>query len=239
MRGTWCCWPRLCRPSQSPRLPPTLVVSADFLWNRPGTALRRADFIETRGAAGLVPVYCTCEPPTTKAESNDYADVPVTAPYFSVDLTAPAGIATGRRRTVAEIEAIVDRQHKAYEQSIAAAGSSAPILDAIETTLGWDTIYEPNQRRVISPVSRVWNLNFGGYVLFDWDTFFAATLAGIGDRDLAYANAMEILREETPNGFVPNFAPARRLEDLRSLRATRGRDHGAGTLSAVSRPLVS
>jgi putative isomerase len=40
---------------------------------------------------------------------------------------------------------------KAYEQSIASAGSSAPILDAIETTLGWDTIYEPNLRRVISP----------------------------------------------------------------------------------------
>jgi len=28
------------------------------------------------------------------------------------------------------------------------------------------------------------------YVLFDWDTFFGATLAGIGDRDLAYANAI-------------------------------------------------
>jgi len=187
-------------------LPPTLVVSADFLWNRPGTALRRADFIETRGAAGLVPVYCTCNPPTTQAESDDYADVPVTSPYFSVDFTAPTGIATGKRRTVAEIEAIVDRQRKAYEQSIAAAGTSAPILDAIETTLGWDTIYEPNQRRVISPVSRAWNLGFGGYVLFDWDTFFAATLAGLGDRDLAYANVMEILREETPNGFVPNLA---------------------------------
>jgi hypothetical protein len=187
-------------------LPPTLVVSADFLWNRPGTTLRRADFIETRGSAGLVPVYCTCNPPTAQAESDDYADVPVTAPYFSVDFTAPAGISTGKRRTVAEIEAIVDRERKAYEQSIAAAGSSAPILDAIETTLGWDTIYEPNQRRVISPVSRAWNLGFGGYVLFDWDTFFAATLAGLGDRDLAYANVMEILREETPNGFVPNLA---------------------------------
>jgi len=187
-------------------MPPTLVISADFLWNRPGTALRRADFIETRGAAGFVPVYCTCELPTAHAESDNYADVPVAAPYFSVDFTAPAGIATGRRRTVAEIQAIVNRQHQAYEQSIASAGSAAPIRNAIETTLGWDTIYEPNLRRVISPVSRVWNLNFGGYVLFDWDTFFAATLAGIGDRDLAYANTIEILREETPNGFVPNFA---------------------------------
>jgi putative isomerase len=183
-------------------LPPTLVVSVNFLWNRPGTAQRRADFIETNGAAGSVPVFCTCSPATTKKESDDYADVPVASPYFSSDFTAPIGIATGRRRTVAEIQAVVDRQRQAYEQSVV----NAPILDAIETTLGWDTIYEPNQRRVISPVSRVWNLNFGGYVLFDWDTFFAATLAGIGDRDLAYANVMEMLREETPNGFVPNLA---------------------------------
>jgi putative isomerase len=78
----------------------------------------------------------------------------------------------------------------------------------VGTTLSWDTIYEPEKRRVISPVSRVWSVAWGGYVLFDWDTFFAATLAGIGDKDLAYANALEILREETPQGFVPNYARA-------------------------------
>jgi neutral trehalase len=61
---------------------------------------------------------------------------------------------------------------------------------------------------VISPVSRVWSVNWGGYVLFDWDTFFAATMASIGDKDLAYANALETLREETPQGFVPNYARA-------------------------------
>ena len=51
-------------------------------------------------------------------------------------------------------------------------------------------------------------MGWGGYVLFDWDTFFAATLASIGDKDLAYANALEILREETKQGFVPNYARA-------------------------------
>ena len=187
-------------------MPPTLVVSVDFLWNRPGTTLRRADFIETHGASGSVPVYCTCDPPSAQRQSSDFADVPVAGPYFAVDFTAPVGIATGRRRTLAEIEAIVEHQRKAYEQSINSAGAAAPIRDAIETTLGWDTIYEPDKQRVISPVSRVWNQNWGGYVLFDWDTFFAATLASIGNHDLAYANAMEILREETPGGFVPNVA---------------------------------
>jgi hypothetical protein len=186
-------------------LPPTLVFSVDFLWNRPGTALRHTNFIETVGRQGSIPVYCTCAPPSEHAK-RDYADISAGEPYFSVDFTAPAGLSTGKRRSLAEIAAIVERQRQACEKPIAARGDTGPIVDAIETTLGWDTIYEPEKQRVISPVSRLWSVGWGGYVLFDWDTFFAATLAGIGDRDLAYANALEILREETPAGFVPNYA---------------------------------
>jgi putative isomerase len=186
-------------------LPPTMVFSASFLWNRPGTTLRRPDFIETRGASGLVSVYCTCATPQSTANSESI-DVPMRGPYFAADLTQPVGVSTGKRRTLAEIGAVLARQLDAYEKSVAAAGRSAPIVDAIETTLGWDTIYEPERQRVVSPVSRVWSVNWGGYVLFDWDTFFAATMAGIGDRDLAYADAIETLREETAQGFVPNYA---------------------------------
>ena len=47
-------------------------------------------------------------------------------------------------------------------------------------------------------------------MLFDWDTFFAATLAAIGDRDLAYADAMEILREAKPRGLRPQLRSHRR-----------------------------
>ena len=103
-------------------MPPTLVVSVNFLWNRPGTTLRREDFIETHGASGSVPVYCTCDPAAAQTENSDYADVPVAGPYFAVDFTAPVGIATGHRRTLAEIQAIVERQRQAYEHSIASAG---------------------------------------------------------------------------------------------------------------------
>jgi putative isomerase len=61
---------------------------------------------------------------------------------------------------------------------------------------------------VFSPVSRVWSVRAGGYVLFDWDNFFAATLSSIGNRDLAYANAVEMIRESTSQGFVPNYVRA-------------------------------
>jgi neutral trehalase len=156
-------------------------------------------------------VFCTCLRQSQtggRKQALEPIDVSSSGPYLSADLTRPVGVSTGKERSLEEIEAAIARQKTAYGQSISAAGKNGPILDAIETTIGWDTIYEPERGRAVSPVSRVWSVDWGGYVLFDWDTFFAATLAGIGDKDLAYANALEILREETAQGFVPNYARA-------------------------------
>ncbi|HUX28352.1 MAG TPA: trehalase family glycosidase, partial [Terracidiphilus sp.] len=144
----------------------------------------------------------------TKPAGTEYIDMPLGGPYFAADLTGPVGLSTGKWRSVPEIEKAIAAQERAYRESIAAAGTNSAIVDAIETTLGWDTIYEPSKQRVVSPVSRVWSVGWGGYVIFDWDTFFAATMAGVGDRDLAYADTLETLREETAEGFVPNYARA-------------------------------
>jgi putative isomerase len=99
-------------------------------------------------------------------------DIPVTEPHFSAELSEPIGLSTGKMRDPTEIRAVIDRECGIYEQLLAKSGESAPTLDAIETTLGWDTIYEPEEQRVISPVSRAWSVSFGGYVVFEWDTFF-------------------------------------------------------------------
>ena len=196
-------------------LPPTVVFSIGTLWDlKAGLVQGDKDGIVTTGVGGVIEVDCTC---STNAKSA-MEDVPIHTPYFAADLTGPVGISTQevdvahgtevKPRTLEQIQSVIERQRTAYENSIRDAGGNGPILDAIETTLGWDTIYEPEKRRVISPVSRVWSVSWGGYVLFDWDTFFAATMASIGDKDLAYANALETLREETPQGFVPNYARA-------------------------------
>ncbi len=187
-------------------LAPTVVFFIDALWNKTIHFSHGADGITASPQPNInIGIYCTCNDAGASVR-EDGTDFPVGAPYFAADLTGPVGVSTGERRTLDQIRAAIEQQRHTYEASIAADGKNGPIKDAIETTLGWDTIYEPAGKRVISPVSRVWCVNWGGYVLFDWDTFFAATLASIGDRDLAYANAIEILREETPAGFVPNFA---------------------------------
>ncbi|MGB6686703.1 MAG: trehalase family glycosidase [Terracidiphilus sp.] len=191
-------------------LPPTIVFSVNFLWNSAGSTAKQQGAIEADLGAGKTFVFCTCEQ-TAEPGRNEDMEVPVAGPYFSADFTGPVGLCTGRRRTLNEIEKVVNKQHAAYAESLSAPASggstaTAPMVDAIETTLGWDTIYDPENRRVISPITRVWSVDWGGWVLADWDNFFASTLAGVGDRDLAYANVIELLREETAEGFVPNYA---------------------------------
>jgi hypothetical protein len=181
------------------KLPATLVFSAAYLWNRPGKVVKIAEKLQASNPSGTVDIY-------RAGNEAPFRSLPVAEPYLSTELAGPVGLSTGKQRSLAEIRKVIDEQHSAYVQSLGDLHSA--IVDAIQSTLGWDTIYEPECDRVISPVSRVWSVDWGGYVLFDWDTFFAATLAGIGDRDLAYANAIETLREATPAGFVANYARA-------------------------------
>jgi hypothetical protein len=185
-------------------VPATVVFSVDFLWNRPGTVVKHSDFIESKGSSGSIAIYCTYA--KQEGAGAEHGAIPIGGAYFAADLTQPVGVSTGRQRNEAEIERILARQHEAYLKPIADGGKTGPTLDAIETTLGWDTIYEPSHDRVVSPVSRDWSVNWGGYVIFDWDTFFAATMASVGDKDLAYADVIETLHEETAQGFVPNYA---------------------------------
>ena len=197
-------------------LPPTVVFSVGSEWNRNYRVTAGGGWIFAGwGLHDEIQVYCTCSRHTPQIP----LDVPLESPYFEADFTAPVGVSAIRldpklgyrshsQLELSEIQTVVARQRDAYESRVKSAGANGPILNAIESTLGWDTIYEPEKGRVFSPVSRVWSVGWGGYVLFDWDTFFAATMAGISDKDLAYANALETLREETPEGFVPNFARA-------------------------------
>lgn len=184
-------------------LAPSLIFSVNFLWQKPGNATKLPGLIEAHSPSGAIRIYCTC-----KENHNSLNISPLTGPYFAADFTGPAAISTGRRRSLLEAQAAIDLARTAYEKSLAAHPSTQQLTDAIETTLGWDTIFEPEKGRVVSPVSRVWSVGWGGYVIFDWDTFFAATMASIGDKDLAYADAIETLREETVEGFVPNYARA-------------------------------
>lgn len=114
---------------------------------------------------------------------------------------------------MSEQEAInfVERHAHAFESANRKTwGKNYDCYNAMQSVLAWDNIYDPQIRRVISPVSRIWSSDwfgsqdFGGFTLFCWDTYFAALMFGVDNKALAYANAVEITLAADGVGFVPN-----------------------------------
>jgi len=177
---------------------PLVVAELGLLWNRPGTLGRNGDVLQAQTSHRTVQVYGTAP---GVAESYILAQ----GPYLALPADQPAGFSTGRARTLAEIQAVIEQGSAVRQREDADFGAQAEVRNAMQTCLAWDTIYDPLHDRVMSPVSRIWNNNWGGYVMFCWDSYFAAAMAAVDNRDLAYANAIEVTREGIANGFVPNF----------------------------------
>jgi len=191
----------LATPRSEHRRSPLLVVESGMLWNRPGTIELTDTGMRARTPEAEHVVFATCE-------SVEEASLPVKTPYLGLPLAEQVGLCSGCRRSLLEIAEIVDQRRREHAASATSYGDLSELYRAIQTVMAWDTIYEPEGRRVVTPVSRIWNVRWGGFVLFEWDTYFAACMAGLDNRDLAYANAVEITRAITERGFVPNFATA-------------------------------
>lgn len=128
-----------------------------------------------------------------------------TAPRLNVALDKKQGIYTGKKCRLIDIENIIDKKRKIQEKRASAYGNMQSSFLSIQNILAWNTIYDAPNHRVITPVSRNWNQNWGGFVLFEWDTYFAAYMFSLFNKELAYANAIEITKAITPDGFIPNF----------------------------------
>jgi putative isomerase len=179
-----------------------LVVEASILWNRPGTVGRNG--LRLVGlCAGRTLALSPVEPPA----DDPYA--PVTAPHFVFSLDKPVHLYTGKPRSADEIDRIIERKREEQVRRAGRYDTLAQAFTAMQTILSWNAIYDAGNGRVISPVSRWWNAGWGGFVLFDWDTYFASYMYSLFNKDLAYANAIEITKSITPGGFIPNYsAPA-------------------------------
>ena len=175
-----------------------LVVEAGLLYGREGTVGKRGDRLEALAGGKEFTVSCTGVP-----VASDY--LAATSPRSAYLLEEPVAVYTGRERSIQEISDFIGRARKVQEERAAAYGNLAGSFIPMQTILAWNTIYDAPNSRAITPVSRNWNQNWGGYVLFDWDTYFASYMFSLFNKDLAFANAVEITKAITPDGFIPNF----------------------------------
>lgn len=205
----------LVTPSHRQKKTPLLVAESGFLWNRKGELASGDDVLIGRTSSGRsIHVYGT-----QKSTAEPY--ITAQTPYLAFSMDGPIGISTGKKRSLKEITSLIfKKKNILLESHTARFGEDAGIYRAIQAGLAWNTIYDPMKNRVITPVSRLWNLGWDeptvgdqssvgdpvqylGYVLFCWDTYFAGYLHSLEHKELAYANAVEITKELTPGGFVP------------------------------------
>lgn len=170
-----------------------LLVKPEIIWGRHG------DFLISRSGASV-------------NNGSEILSFRVSDTGNSIDslircpLSNKICITTWGEKKITDIESAIKRAEDRYVKDRGKYRSDSLLYEAMQSVLAWNEIYEPKQGRVIVPVSRLWNCGWGGWVLFDWDTYFSANMLALDNKDLAYANAIAITKEITKNGFIPNYA---------------------------------
>ena len=206
-----------------------LIVETGYYWNRPGAVRRQGRSIEAQPATAGGRAF------TVRTTGSEVSDpfLTVNGPYFAVPLEGRVAVYTGAEKTLDQVAAIVAAHRTAHQRELDAHGEARDVFTAMQTILGWNLTYDPENDRAISPVSRLWSANWGGYVLFDWDTYFASFMYSLYNRDLAFANAVEVTKGITKRGFIPNCCVGLRHPERRPVAAAGGQPDGAGDLQAA------
>lgn len=170
----------------------TLLLDPQMLWDRKGEIMVKD---------GMISAITPSKNIELAIIGGQYV---TTARNIKVSLSETIAISSDASKSTEEIENII-YDGRTNLSSVKSRYKETPDLyNAMQTVLAWDIIYEPTHDRVIAPVSRVWNVGWKGWVLFEWDTYFASYMFSLDNKELAYANAIAITKEITENGFVPN-----------------------------------
>ncbi len=171
----------------------TLFVDVSILWKKPGTVSKTGNGFEAEIGNKKYPVFISA---SGNAPKDGFLEIPLSGEIF---------ISSGKEREKDEVKKIITENHEAFLEIKNSFGTLSNLYEAQHNAVAWDVIYDPLNDRVITPVSRLWSTGQGGYILFVWDNLFAAYMHSLDSKELAYANAVEIIKEKKDLEFVPQF----------------------------------
>jgi hypothetical protein len=171
-----------------------LIIDPRMMWDREGEIEIDRDVITGKTSTKMIEVAVRAD---QVASSSD---------HIEVSLTKAISLSTDATGSIEEVAGLIDGRRAEFVKERSEFEDSSQLFDAMQTVLAWNVIYEPTHDRVITPVSRVWSVGWKGWILFEWDTYFAAYMHSLNNKELAYANALAMTNEITDRGFVPNFA---------------------------------
>jgi len=180
----------------------SIVIHPDIIWNRTGEILPEKDCMYAALPGKQIKIY-----PSLGNFIYNPGDS-----TFEFPVTDTIAITTGQPMKMESILDKIETAHLTFQSTRDTIEKVRDIMAAIQTVTTWNTIYDPTHDRVITPVSRIWNTGWDGYVLFCWDNYFVSYMFTLFSKELAYANAIEITNEITEPGFIPNFAATNDLK---------------------------
>lgn len=190
-------WVALITTMESAHMVPNVIIETGLLWNKAGNLKLSNNQIvaEANGKTFIIG--------SPNEQTTDY--IPSNSPYLAVPLAGEVGIYAGTPMKIEEIKDLIETNRNKMEKEAMQYEGLSEVYRAMASVLGWNTIYDPQNKRVITTSSRAWNVNWGGWVLYNTDTYMASYMLSLYNKNLAYANAIEITKSITPLGFVPNF----------------------------------
>lgn len=191
-------WVALITSIKSTNQIPNIIIESGLLWNHPGRLSLSGNQIIAEAGNKTIIIG------TPNKTTSEY--IPSNAPYIAIALDGEVGVYAGAPMSIEDIRDFVETNRNEMEKEAMQYENLSEAYRAMSSVLGWNTIYDPENKRVITPVSRAWNSNWGGWVLFDWDTYFAGYMFSLFDKNLAYANVIEMTKSITSGGFIPNFS---------------------------------
>ncbi|MCX6300033.1 MAG: trehalase family glycosidase [Bacteroidetes bacterium] len=182
----------------------SIIVRPKMLWGRQGTIAVDNGKISVKTGSKKIELAMVGGQYTSKKD------------YLTVSMNKIAAISSEVSTSTQDIKKIISDAREKFMAGRSKYKEDSELYNAMQTSLSWNVIYEPTKNRVITPVSRLWNIGWNGWVLFEWDTYFAAYMLSLDNKDLAYANAIAMTKEITKSGFVPNYGSSNYASDDRS-----------------------
>jgi len=186
---------------------PLLIAGTGILWNMKGTQRKEGEILSADFNGKIIRVK------STKKETDE-KNVPCRTPFLALPLDSPLAVYTGEDLDIGEIKELIEKKRTEYEKQKLAYGKESESFEIIRVSQTWNIIYDPLRDYIISTVSRIWDVDWGGWVQHCWDSFFSGYMASLGSRELAYSNIITMIKNAAPEGFIPNCAAANGFKTL-------------------------
>ena len=167
----------------------SIIVDPKMLWGRKGEISINKGNIMAKTSSGTINVALIGGRYTSKQD------------HIKISMLETTTLSTDLLKSSQEVEKIINDARENFIVGKSKYKDVSELYNAMQTALSWNVIYEPTKGRVITPVSRLWNVGWKGWVLFEWDTYFAAYMLSLDNKELAYANAIAMTKEITKDGF--------------------------------------